>query len=474
MDTDDTGLGRIRAHIDAGTLAGPVTHDSREVVPGSLYACLRGEHFDGHEFARQAIAGGASVLLTDHLVDGVDAGVQVVVDDTRRRLGPIAALVAGDPSSELTVVGITGTNGKTTTAQMLAAIFEFDGRPTGIVGTLHGPRTTPEAPELQRTLRGFVDAGKTAAVLEVSSHALSLHRVDGTAFDAVVYTNLGHDHLDLHGSREEYFRAKASLFSPSFAPVGVVNIDDTHGRLLADTAASADFSVIPFSDDDVRDVVVTASSHSYTWRDVHIDVPIGGRFNVSNSIAALTTAVHLGVDPAVAAGGLATLSAVPGRFEVVSTRAGDERGITVIVDYAHTPDGLDEVLSTSRQVVGSGGSLIVVFGCGGGRDRAKRPEMGAVAARLADRVVVTSDNPRREDPALIIGEIVEGIEPAARSSVTTNPDRRAAIGDALALAGRGDVVVIAGKGHERTQEFDGDVVEFDDRAVARQCLEDAS
>ena len=469
---DESGLDGVQDMIDRGLLTGPVVHDSRAVEPGSLYACLRGEHFDGHDFAERAVRAGAVAVLTDHELDGI-AAEQIVVDDTRLRLGPISALVAGNPSRELTAVGITGTNGKTTTAQMLASIFEADGRPTGVVGTLHGPRTTPEAPELQRTLREFVDAGRTAAVLEVSSHALALHRVAGTEFDAVVFTNLGHDHLDLHGSPEEYFRAKASLFSPAYAPIGIVNVDDIHGRLLADAAGSDrdDFRIVPYTVDELGTVVVTASSHRYTWRNVQIDVPIGGRFNVSNSLAAMTTATALGVDIHVAAAGLATLPPVPGRFEVVDSPVALERGITVVVDYAHTPDGLVEVLETSRNVTSPGARLIVVFGCGGDRDRAKRPEMGAVAASLADRVIVTSDNPRHEPPSDIIDEIVAGIEPSARSSVTTDPDRASAILTALAMADRGDVVVIAGKGHERTQEFADRTVEFDDRAVVRDRLQ---
>jgi len=479
--TDDTGLDRVRVLIDRGVLTGPVVHDSRQVEPGSLYACLRGEHFDGHEFAARAVAAGAAVVLTDHELNdlGSNDGViaeQVVVDDTRLRLGPISALVAGNPSRALTAVGITGTNGKTTTAQMLASILEADGRPTGVVGTLHGPRTTPEAPELQRVLRGFVDEGKSAAVLEVSSHALALHRVAGTEFDAVVFTNLGHDHLDLHGSREEYFRAKASLFTAAYAPIGIVNVDDTHGRLLADAvgSGSGEFRIVPYSVGDLRDVVVTASSHRYTWRDVQIDVPIGGRFNVSNSLAAMTTAAVLGVDAEVAAAGLAALPSVPGRFEVVESPVALARGITVVVDYAHTPDGLVEVLATARDATAAGARLLVVFGCGGDRDRPKRPEMGAAAVRLADRVIVTSDNPRHESPTDIIDDIVAGIEPAARAHLTTDPDRESAIATALEMAGRGDVVVIAGKGHERTQEFADRTIDFDDRAVVRRHLQDPS
>lgn len=472
--TDDaSGLARVTELIAAGTLTGPVVHDSRAVTAGCLFACLRGEHSDGHKFAARALADGAVVVLVDHLLDGLDPSTQLVVDDTRRRLGPIAAMVAGNPSDRLTAVGITGTNGKTTTAHLLAAILEAAGHPTGVVGTLHGTRTTPEAPELQQLLSGFVERGDTAAVLEVSSHALALHRVDGTHFDAVVFTNLGHDHLDLHGSLEAYFRAKAALFAAQFAPIGVVNVDDIHGRLIADAAGGTDFRVVPFSVGDLTDVDVTTTSHRYTWRDTRFDVPLGGEFNVSNSLAALATAEVLGVDIGVAAVALASVSPVAGRFEVVDSPPAIERGITVVVDYAHTPDGLETVLRSARRALGDG-DVIVVFGCGGDRDREKRPEMGAVAARCADRVVVTSDNPRHESPMSIIDDIIGGISGADREHVAAIADRREAIGHALDTAHRGDIVVIAGKGHERTQDFADRVVDFDDRVVARKHLEDAT
>lgn len=472
--SDVTGLAQLSAIVEQGTVIGSVVHDSRHVVPGSLYACLRGEQFDGHTFAADAVRCGATAVLADHQLDGsVDQGVavpQIVVDDTRLRLGPIAAEIAGHPSRALATVGITGTNGKTTTAALMASIFEAAGRPCGVVGTLHGTRTTPEAPELQTLLREFVDTGCTAAALEVSSHALAMHRVDGTEFDAVVFTNLGHDHLDLHGSHEEYFRAKARLFTPAFSSLGVINVDDPHGRLIADTAPSdvvgSEFRVAEYSLADISDVAVTATSHVYTWRGRRVEVPMGGDFNVGNSLAALTTAVELGIDVDVAVAGVSSLATVPGRFEVIEAGV---HGFTVIVDYAHTPDGLERLLEAARAVAGDG-SLIVVFGCGGDRDRAKRPEMGAVAIRGADRVVITSDNPRSEPPQVIIDEILGGIDRGAHADVRTILDRREAIGEAIASATTGDVVVIAGKGHETMQEFADRTVEFDDRAVAREFL----
>jgi UDP-N-acetylmuramoyl-L-alanyl-D-glutamate--2,6-diaminopimelate ligase len=482
--SDVTGLDALRAIVRQGIDVRSVTHDSRQVTPGSLYACLRGEHFDGHVFAADAVRSGATAVLVDHPLDVLDGSrggamaSQIVVDDTRLRLGPIAAEITGHPSRALATVGITGTNGKTTTAALVASIFDGAGSPCGVVGTLHGTRTTPEAPELQSTLRGFVEAGKTAAVLEVSSHALAMHRIDGTGFDAVVFTNLGHDHLDLHGSQEEYFRAKARLFSPEFSNLGVVNVDDPHGRLIADTAPSElvgrEFRVVTYSASDISEVEVTATAHRYVWRGRRVEVPMGGDFNVANSLAALTTAGELGIDLDVAISAVSNLSVVPGRFEVVESEASRWRGITVVVDYAHTPDGLERLLEAARQIVEPTGSLTVVFGCGGHRDRAKRPTMGAAAGRHADRVVVTSDNPRDESPDTIIEEILSGVDRGAHANVVAIVDRREAIGEAIGAANAGDVVVIAGKGHESTQEFADHAIEFDDRMVAREFLEGRS
>ncbi len=468
MVVDPSGIQQVDDLLGRGIVVTDVVDDSRRVTPGSLYVCLRGTSFDGHDFAGQAVVDGAVALLVDHPVDAPVP--QIVVDDTRVRVGPIAALLAGHPSRSLTTVGITGTNGKTTTAQFLEAIFNGTGRPTGVVGTLHGPRTTPEAADLQRTLRGFLDDGCDAAVLEVSSHALALHRVDGTEFDAVVFTNLGHDHLDLHGSQEEYFRAKARLFSPDFSRLAVINVDDPYGRLLADTVEGPEFRVVAVSTDDVGDVYVDAASHRYRWSGLEVEVPIGGRFNVANSLIALTTAVELGVEPVDAVAALRSVAVVPGRFQLVRTPAADRLGLTIVVDYAHTPDGLGEILTSARAVAG-GNSVVVVFGCGGERDRPKRPEMGRTAAELADRVIVTSDNPRSEEPIAIIDDILGGVAADYRARVVTDPDRRSAIRTALESARRGDVVVIAGKGHERTQEYADRTVDFDDVRVAADILE---
>jgi UDP-N-acetylmuramoyl-L-alanyl-D-glutamate--2,6-diaminopimelate ligase len=473
---ESAGAALVPASTDAAAVVvTSVTHDSRQVEVGTLFACLVGDRSDGHEFAVAAVQAGAAALLVEReLTYAQLAGVpQIVVDSTRLRLGPISALVAGEPADALTMVGVTGTNGKTTICSMLATIFEANQWATGIIGTLHGPRTTPEAPELQARLARFVAEGQRAAVLEVSSHALALHRVDGTHFDAVVFTNLGHDHLDLHGTPEEYFRAKASLFVSTFAPLALINEDDTHGRLLIDVVTSSDddITVIPFSTSVLTDVRVTATSIDYRWRGHNVSVSIGGDFNVSNSLAALETAVALGVDPALAALALSSLPTVPGRFESVSSSNGSPAPFSVVVDYAHTPDGVTEVLAAARSVVAEGAAVIVVFGCGGDRDHAKRPAMGAAAAAGADRVIITSDNPRTEDPVSIINDINEGVAGHYRDRVTSQPDRRLAIGAAFDVARPGDIVVIAGKGHEQTQDLGGNVVAFDDRAVARSFLD---
>lgn len=475
----DPSLPSIVSGIFAGgdTPIRAVSHDSRTADDGTLFACLRGASFDGHEFASRAADAGAVALLVDHELPVEQSGglPQLIVPDTRARLGPVASAVAGHPSTALTTVGITGTNGKTTTAAMIAAIFEANEWRTGVLGTLSGARTTPEAPELHQRLAAFVDEGYDAAVLEVSSHALALNRVDGTRFDAVVFTNLGRDHLDLHGSQEQYFRAKATLFSPVFSSVAVINVDDSHGSLLADTLSRSatddgdELRIVEFTAADLGAIEVTADHHSYRWRGHRVEVPIGGDFNVANSHGALVAAVEVGVAPEVAVEGLRGLTPIAGRFEHVRTSADIE--FSVIVDYAHTPDGLEELIAAARRSVAKGASVIVVFGCGGERDEVKRPEMAAVASNAADRVVVTSDNPRREEPQRIIDEIMAGLREPHRARVTAEVDRRRAITEALEEASTGDIVLIAGKGHEAYQDLGDHTIEFDDRLVAASILE---
>ncbi|MEP7202927.1 MAG: UDP-N-acetylmuramoyl-L-alanyl-D-glutamate--2,6-diaminopimelate ligase [Ilumatobacteraceae bacterium] len=438
-----------------------VDFDSRQVRPGSLFCCLRGARSDGHDHAAGARAAGAAALLVDHRLE-VDV-TQIVVSDTRQAMGWLSTSFFDHPSRKLTLVGVTGTNGKTTTTSLISSILQCAGKTTGMIGTLTGAHTTPESPDLQCRLAEFVDSGITDVVIEVSSHALELQRVAGCHFDIAVFTNLGRDHLDLHGTQERYFAAKAKLFQPDLSDRAVVNIDDPHGRLLMDVGS------IPtegFGRDDVDNVTVSATRHMYIWRGQSIDVPIGGEFNVMNSLAAATACASMGLDPSVIKSGLHNASAVPGRFEAVV--AGQP--FAVIVDYAHTPDGLEKAIGAARQAAGDA-AVHVVFGCGGDRDREKRPLMGAVASQLADHVVITSDNPRSEDPREIINATMQGVPPDYRGRVVMEPDRRRAIEIAIRRAHSGDVVLVAGKGHEATQTIGDQVHEFDDRTVAREILE---
>ena len=442
-----------------------LTHDSREVREAWAFACVPGGLHDGHEFAAAAVAAGATLLLVERRLS-LDVA-QIVVTDVRRAMGPVAARIHGDPATKLRIVGITGTHGKTTTTHLVGSIMRAAGWSAREMGTLSGARTTPEAPDLQRRLAGFVDAGVEAVVMEVSSHALALHRVNGVHFDVAAFTNLGRDHLDLHESMEAYFRAKASLFTADLTDVGITNLDDPYGRLLLD---GADIEMVGYRMDDAQDLEVGVGHHAFRWRGTPVSVPLGGRFNAANSLCALAIAERLGIDADVAARGLASIPPVPGRFEVVSE---PDAPFSVVVDYAHTPDGLVEVLSAVRDVhVGTvgAGRVICVFGCGGDRDRDKRPMMGAAAAAHADLVVATSDNPRHEDPRAIIDDAVAGVEPRYRDRVSIEVDRRAGIAIALRAATPGDVVVIAGKGHESTQTIGDTAYPFDDRDVARELL----
>jgi len=437
--------------------------DSRAVRPGSLFCCIRGAHTDGHEHARAAVEAGAVAVLADHRLElGVPC---LVVTDTRPAMALLAVRFNGDPAAAMTVIGITGTNGKTTTTYLLRAIFEAAGRTTEVVGTLSGARTTPEAPELQARLAAMRDRGVDVVAMEVSSHALSMHRVDGTRFAVVVFTNLSRDHLDFHEKMESYFEAKARLFEPELADGAVVNLDSPYGRLLLDAAK---IPTTGYSLDDVTDLVVTAAGSRFTWRGHEVTFGLGGRFNVANALAAAEAAVAVGLDPAVVAAGLSQPILVPGRFELVE--AGQP--FRVVIDYAHTPDGLEQLLTAVRDVAGSG-AVTVVFGCGGERDATKRPAMGEVAATLADRVVLTADNSRGEDTGAIIDAVSSGYERTAdrRSrELLVEPDRRRAIALALSSARPGDAVVIAGKGHETTLTIGDIVVPFDDREVTRAEL----
>lgn len=435
-----------------------VRQDSRRVERGDLFVCIVGATADGHEFAAAAVESGAVALVVERPLD-IDVP-QLVVTDTRSAVGPLLSRLLGEPSRQMVVVGITGTNGKTTTAALLAAIARSSGWRVEVIGTLSGARTTPEATDLQYLLADFVEQGVQAVVMEVSSHALELHRVDGCHFALGVFTNLGRDHLDLHGSMENYFRAKARLFSIELAASGLVNRDDVHGALLVDTAPIPMHS---YSLDDIDIVEVTSEQHRFVWRGREVTVPLGGWLNVTNSVAALSAAELLGIDIDAAVHGIASVDRVRGRFEVI-----EAAGLRIIVDYAHTPEGLEALLDSVRRVTPEG-RITIVFGCGGDRDQDKRPAMGAAAATRADRVVITSDNPRREDPQTIADQILSGIDQQRRDRVVVELDRRRAIARAIADAHPGDVIVVAGKGHETYQTIGTVDHEFDDVAVAG-CL----
>lgn len=462
------GLGLLRElRGDPATEVGVVTMDSRDSRlggPATLFACVPGQISDGHRFAPEAVGAGAAALLTEHPLDL--GAPEIVVTSVREALGPLCDALYWRPSSKMTVAGVTGTNGKTTTCAFLGGIFEAGGWPSITVGTLTQTRTTPEAPELQALLAGWHAQGGRAAAMEVSSHALEQHRVDGVHFAAGVFTNLTPEHLDYHHTMDAYFEAKAKMFDPSRPggppEIAVVNAGDEWGSKLIDRVKEHGSPVATFDQVDVTDVVLEPRGSSFTWRGRPIRIAVAGRFNVMNALAAATCAGALGIEADAIVGGLGAVAGVAGRFELVE--AGQP--FTVVVDYAHTPDGLAKVIDAAREVCS--GRLIVVFGAGGDRDHEKRPMMGEVASTRADLAVVTSDNPRGEDPQAVIDEVLSGR--ADRAKVSIQVDRRLAITDALSMARPGDVVVIAGKGHEKGQEIAGRVLPFDDVEVAREAL----
>jgi UDP-N-acetylmuramoyl-L-alanyl-D-glutamate--2,6-diaminopimelate ligase len=470
LDEVISGAPASARDIDVADLA----YDHRAVGTGTLFFCVPGQTRDGHEFAVEAVERGAVALVDERVLH---AGVpEIVVPSVRAAMPPAAARFNGDPTAELDVVGVTGTNGKTTTAYLVRALLEADGRSCGLLGTVKSViggvehpvvRTTPEAIDLQRTFRAMVDAGDQACSMEVSSHALAQHRADAIHYAVAIFTNLSRDHLDFHGTIEEYFAAKRRLFSELAPPVAVVNIDDARGLQLARALAAPITYGIESAAARYRAVEVRtglAGSHFVALTpdgSLELSSPLRGVFNVYNVLGALAAALALGISEQVAAEAISRAGQVPGRFEPVE----EGQSFAVLVDYAHTPEALENVLRAARQL--AGGRVHVVFGCGGDRDRGKRAPMGEIARRLADRVIVTSDNPRSEDPEAIIAEILAG----AGADVPWCADRREAIAEAIAGAEAGDVVVIAGKGHEQGQEFaGGEKVPFDDRDVAREVL----
>jgi UDP-N-acetylmuramoyl-L-alanyl-D-glutamate--2,6-diaminopimelate ligase len=465
-----TGLEDARVVGDPRVDVGGLAYDSRRVGDGTLFFCVVGAAADGHDFAPVAVAAGASALVVERELEL--PVTQVVVADARVAMAPLAARFWGDPTSELRVFGVTGTNGKTTTAFLTREVLDSASIRCGLLGTVKQvvggveeevERTTPEAIDLQATFRRMLDGGDAACAMEVSSHALALHRSDSIHYEVAVFTNLTQDHLDFHTDMEDYFAAKRLLFEmgPRHA---VVNVDDPYGRRLAE-----EFDALTFSaggrkaDFSARQVSFDSTGSRFTVAGVEIRTRLPGHFNVANALAAFAAASAIGIEGTEIAAALATASAPPGRFEPID----EGQAFAVLVDYAHTPDSLDNVLAAARRL--SGGRVISVFGAGGDRDRDKRPRMGRAAAAGSDLTIVTSDNPRSEPPDSIVEEILAGMDD--REGVEAEVDRRAAIALALSRARPGDTVVVAGKGHEQGQEFeDGRKIPFDDREVVREEL----
>jgi UDP-N-acetylmuramoyl-L-alanyl-D-glutamate--2,6-diaminopimelate ligase len=465
-------MGEGPADVEVTGLA----YDSRQAGPGTLFFCVRGFQNDGHDYAPQAVERGAVALVVQR---PLGLGVpELVVGDVRAAMAPAAARFHGDPTARLRIAGITGTNGKTTTAWLVRHLLESTGTSCGLLGTVTSviggreepvARTTPEAIDLQATFATMLEAGDAACAMEVSSHALDLHRTDAIRWAVAVFTNLTQDHLDFHGTMESYFQAKRRLFEAGPA-ASVVNVDDEYGRRLAAELGE----VVTFAIDaeaDWRAVDVRGALGGSTYRVIaptgkaEVRSPLPGRFNVSNTLAALAAADALGVGLEDAVAALEEFRAAPGRFEPVD----EGQDFAVLVDYAHTPDSLENVLAAARELTER--RVIAVFGAGGDRDRTKRPLMGEIASRLADVVIVTSDNPRSEEPDAIIRQILEGAAPDVDAVV----DRRDAIARAVELAQAGDVVVVAGKGHEQGQEFAGGrKLPFDDVTVVREALRGAA
>ncbi|MFT6549051.1 MAG: UDP-N-acetylmuramoyl-L-alanyl-D-glutamate--2,6-diaminopimelate ligase [Acidimicrobiales bacterium] len=433
-----------------------VSHDSRSVHSGDLFCCVPGASHDGHDFASEAVRCGASVLVCERPL-GLTTPT-VIVPSVREAMPLLAAAIHGWPSRHLSLVGVTGTNGKTSVVHLLSWILARSGMSTEVHGTLSGGRTTPEATDLQSMFGRWVADGVEAAAIEVSSHALAQHRVDGTHFALVGFTNLSRDHLDFHTSMSDYETAKARLFDGSFSTSALVMVDTPAGRRMAVRAREAGMDV---TEVEVATAggVIRSDGVGFEWRGHPVEVSTPGRFTIANALLAAEMAAALGLGESDVVDGLSSAPPVPGRFELVPL----EGGPMVVVDYAHTPDALSAALATARQIVA--GRLLVVLGCGGGRDRGKRPEMGRIALAGSDMVVVTSDNPRDEPPEGVIADILSGMDSAPS---LVEPDRRLAIAAALRLAGPDDLVLIAGKGHEDTQESEGRFEPFDDRVTARR------
>ena len=455
-----------RAPVEIADLA----YDAHSATAGSLFFCVPGARADGHEFAAEALANGAVALVVQRPLE-LDVP-QLVVADPRRAMGVAADEFFERPTEELEVAGVTGTNGKTTTAFLLYSILAAAGRRPGLLGTIESRvggerrgalRTTPEAIDLQRSFREMLDGGDQSCAMEATSHGSELGRLHRVRFAALVFTNLTQDHLDFHGTIERYFDAKRRLFTETCAPAAV-NLGDAHGRQLAEELEGHQrvltFGFAEGAELKPQDLEVRPRGARFTAAGIELETRLRGRFNVENVLAAVAAARLLSIPDGAIAQGVRELRGVPGRFEAVD----EGQPFAVLVDYAHTPDSLENVLRTARDLASN--RLVCVFGCGGDRDRGKRPLMGRIASELADLAIVTSDNPRSEEPEAIIGEIVAGAE----ANVEIEPDRREAVARAIEIAREGDVVVIAGKGHEQGQQFADRTVPFDDRDVVREAL----
>lgn len=463
-----------------------ISYNSKTTKKGDIFICLTGEYTDGHEYAQNAIENGAVALLVEH---SVEAGKipQIVVSSTRHKIADIADRFYSSPSKGINLIGITGTNGKTTVTHLIQKILEENGEKCALIGTLgyklssngeyrDAKHTTPQAPELQATLRMIKDVEKIDnVVMEVSSHALEQNRVGGCQFNGAVLTNLTQDHLDYHITMENYFEAKALLFRGlSEGDFAVINADDSYAQKFLDAVPEGvkifTYGVKKNADIIAKDIKFSLNGAEFKLclngeQEYSVNLHMNGMFSVYNVLAAVTASTAMGIDIKTALKALENVKGVAGRFEVVAKKP------LVIVDYAHTPDGLENVLKSAREITPKDGKLICLFGCGGDRDATKRPKMGAIAERLADKIVITSDNPRSEEPQQIITDIIAGLKNVNTETVIVEPDRGHAIVLLKAIAGNNDVVVIAGKGHENYQILKDRTIHFDDREEARKVFE---
>ncbi|WP_418790570.1 UDP-N-acetylmuramoyl-L-alanyl-D-glutamate--2,6-diaminopimelate ligase [Phosphitispora sp. TUW77] len=481
----DLDIIETKGNLD--TMLSCLSYDSRKVVPGCGFVCVEGFKSDGHKYVPSALEQGATAVIAQKPVEVPEGVPLVIVRDTRKALALMSTAMNDYPSRKLTMVGVTGTNGKTTTTYLVERIFEEEGYKVGLIGTIINKidkkvfpvtNTTPESLDLQLLLKEMVDTGVTHVVMEVSSHALELGRTEGVEFDNAVFTNVSQDHLDFHGNMENYLKAKAKLFAaldsnirkkiPKYA---IINADDPSAKTIIEATKGRILTYGVKNDCDIKAFNINLRADRAAFDvatpkgDLYLEINLPGMFNIYNSLAALAVGVSRDIGLGSIKTALESVKGVPGRMEKVS----EGQEFSVLVDYAHTPDGLENIIRAAREF--ARGRVITVFGCGGDRDRTKRPVMGEISARLSDYSILTSDNPRTEDPFFIISQIEEGVRKAVdRSKYSVIPDRREAIGSAVKMAEAGDVILIAGKGHETYQIVNDKVNHFDDREVAREML----